>query len=71
MDAFETIASMNTPEEANVAISFLIANGIDARLRNEQFSPAIGSGLGFGGYKIIVPTAQALRAKGFLKNPTV
>lgn len=69
MSDLEIVATFNTVTEATVAISFLHANGIEAHLKNEQFSALIGSGLGFGGYKIAVPTGQIQRAKELLENP--
>jgi len=69
MNAFAIAATITTMEETKVVLSFLKANDIEARLSNEHFNEAIGSGTGFGGFKIIVPAAQLSLAKDLLNNP--
>ena len=67
MSSLVEVAKISSNEEARVAVSFLRANGVDARLANEHLKGNLG--VPFGGWSIVAPSEQVARAKDLLANP--
>jgi len=67
MSAFEEIGKFPTMAEAEVVVSFLRANDIDAAIKNAHTNTAFG-GVLHGNCRVTVPADQAEKARQLIND---